>query len=132
MTTQAEHDKQRAAAIAATEKHMRALHAQIYPDDTFEHFVNRFAMDLWSLGEDLKARSHKNLDAERKRVFEMVQDKQHWKNPIRCTLDSLSEADEKLLHDAVVFYTGSVPTIVRQRNGKVKVLAAGYYNTIGV
>jgi cell division FtsZ-interacting protein ZapD len=125
------------AKLDLIEARMRALNAELEPQMSFERFVNYFAnVELWHLGDILKERGHKaqtgkDLDAERKRVFELVQNKEHWKNPIDATLDELSEADEKLLYDAVPFYTGSVPTITRYKNGRVRVRAAGYYRTVG-
>jgi len=124
------------AKLDALESAMRKLHDTMDPKKDFRRFLSGLAMDLWHLQEVLKERDHKattgrDLDAERKRVFEMVQDKEHWKNRINATLDELSEEDEKLLYDAIPFYTSSVPTIRRLKSGKVKVTAAGYWATVG-
>lgn len=71
-------------------------------------------------------------------AFDIVAPKDHWKNPIDATIEvDFNTAD--LIREAVVFFTGSVPTFevietVKDRGdgkGKYRVTAAGYYNTIG-
>jgi hypothetical protein len=76
-------------------------------------------------------------------VFSLVQNDEHWKNPIDAIVLA-GEATSEEIRDAVVFYTGSVPTITsctvpaRHKLGLVEfkvpalhVVADGYYRTIG-
>lgn len=59
----------------------------------------------------------------------------HWKDPIRKTIDLIGsdpDGEIELITDAVVFFTGSVPTFERiGATRRYKVRAAGYYRTIG-
>lgn len=62
-------------------------------------------------------------------AFDLVAPKPNWKMPINAKLHRI-DCDETLLSDAVIHFTGSVPTITR-RGGWRHVKAAGYYRTIG-
>lgn len=61
-------------------------------------------------------------------AFDLVADKKHWKNPINAVIPL--ESDQALIREAVIHFTGSVPTFVRTSKG-IKVTANGYYLTIG-
>jgi len=67
--------------------------------------------------------------------FKQVETKDNWKMPIDA--DVLLDNDRDLfgLREAVIFFTGSVPTFrpLRARGGKTlyNVTAAGYYAVIG-
>lgn len=63
-------------------------------------------------------------------AFNLVANKDHWKNPITTTLLQ-REVDEKLLTDAIIHFTGSVPTFSSMAGGRVLIKANGYYLTIG-
>jgi hypothetical protein len=77
-------------------------------------------------------------------VFTLVQDQSNWKNPIDSVIPS-GPATPFEIHDAVIFFTGSVPTIehctmygyahptalVRVRIPALRVTAIGYYLAIG-
>jgi hypothetical protein len=67
-------------------------------------------------------------------LFELVEDKTNWKNPINSLLDPMDlvelGATKDDLSQAVIFYTGSVPTIKRV-GSKYRVVAAGYYAVCG-
>jgi hypothetical protein len=66
--------------------------------------------------------------------FNMVANKDNWKNPIDARL-ALSSRGRMLVKEAVVFFTGSVPTFKKIGMGYIEpvyhVRAAGYYLTIG-
>jgi hypothetical protein len=61
-------------------------------------------------------------------VFKLVQPKDNWKMPI----DAVVPRGTKLamLKEAVIFFTGSSPTIKQVRGG-FRVTAAGYYAAVG-
>lgn len=65
-------------------------------------------------------------------AFQAVQNKSNWKHPIDATIaPPLSfTIDLDKLRDAVIFFTGSVPTF-KKSDGWLRVKAAGYYATIG-
>ncbi len=64
----------------------------------------------------------------REAYFALVQDKANWKNPINAFVPSTIDLDA--VRDAVVHFTGSVPTFTMTRGGWI-VQADGYYKTIG-
>jgi len=65
------------------------------------------------------------------KYFDMVADKANWKNPINARV-KLAANEVAMLTEAVIFFTGSVPTILPMaRKGEYKVKANGYYLTIG-
>lgn len=53
---------------------------------------------------------------------------QHWKGPIDTVL---RVSDEELLREAIVFYTGSVPTFRPIGEGYTRVTAKGYWQAVG-
>lgn len=67
-------------------------------------------------------------------LFNLVAPKANWKNCINALVspDELKKlgATKTDLGKAVTFYTGSVATIKWER-GQLRVMAAGYYATIG-
>lgn len=64
-------------------------------------------------------------------VFDRVKDAEHWKNPIDA-LVVLEKDEVPLMEEAIVFFTGSVPSIVEVGiGGAYHVTAAGYFETIG-
>lgn len=63
-------------------------------------------------------------------AFDFVADRSNWKNPIDVVV-VLSDRQVALVREAVVFFTGSVPTITKREDGAVRVVAAGYYAAVG-
>lgn len=65
-----------------------------------------------------------------KEAFEKVQNKENWKLPI----DSLCvPQDVQNIKNAIIFFTGSVPTFKKSEKGYTyRVQAAGYYAAVGV
>lgn len=55
----------------------------------------------------------------------------NWKNPIRKTIDNPGPRNVECLIAAIVEFTGSFPTVVEMPNGKLRVVADGYYLAIG-
>jgi len=74
-------------------------------------------------------------DEELHSAFDRVKNKEHWKLPIRCTIDYKDEDDIRLITESVIHFTGSVPhiDIYQLKSGKkrVKVNAVGYYYAVG-
>ncbi len=64
-------------------------------------------------------------------AFDRVKDSERWKNPIDATIDIVSDEDQKIIEEAIVFYTGSRATFTPNRNKQVRVEADGYYVAIG-
>ena len=83
-----------------------------------------------------------NYDLEqayRAQAFAMVSDKTNWKNMIRAEIKLQHSAERQaheveqlqaILTDAIVHFTGSIPTFAVV-NGALQVSAAGYYVAIG-
>jgi hypothetical protein len=67
--------------------------------------------------------------------FDRVCNKTNWKLPIMTNIEFKDEDDIRLLTDAIIHFTGSVPRfyVYESKNGKkrVKVNAIGYYEAIG-
>lgn len=69
-------------------------------------------------------------------AFDAVVNKSNWKNPIDKIVD-LDPWTKALVSEAVIFYTGSVPSFeaitgtTSWNVGKYRVKAAGYYSAIG-
>jgi hypothetical protein len=61
-------------------------------------------------------------------AFDLVKDPKDWKNKINAVV--APDADTDCITQAVIFFTGSVPSIVKTKNG-FNVRAAGYYMSIG-
>lgn len=64
----------------------------------------------------------------REAYFNLVADKANWKNPINAFVPATIDLDA--ITDAVIHFTGSVPTYTMTRKGW-NVKAAGYYVAIG-
>lgn len=67
---------------------------------------------------------------ELSKAFDSVADRANWKNPINAVV-ALDSFGICLLTEAVIFFTGSVPSYKSLGGGKYRVTAAGYYRTIG-
>ncbi len=62
---------------------------------------------------------------QHQRYFEMVEDKEHWKNPIDAVI---AVTDFDAIADAVDFYTATTLWIIEDLgNGTYRVAADGYY-----
>lgn len=66
--------------------------------------------------------------AELEKAFDLVANKEHWKLPVNALVPH--GTDENLITEAVIHFTGSVPSFKETKKG-IRVRAAGYYNTIG-
>jgi hypothetical protein len=64
-------------------------------------------------------------------AFEEIKPAHNWKLPINKVIKKPNEEHVKLLDAACVFYTGSSISIAPMGKDRVRVKAAGYYNTIG-
>ena len=71
-------------------------------------------------------------------AFKRVENKKNWKNPINRIVTVDGEEDERLITQAVIHFTGSVPMFEEvphpwRDDGKkrFRVIAEGYYNAIG-
>lgn len=64
-------------------------------------------------------------------AFDRVANKENWKFAIDAVID-IADMDEQLvIHEAVIFYTGSVPTFEHVSGRAFRVKARGYYAAIG-
>ncbi len=67
-----------------------------------------------------------------KRVFELVEDKKHWKNPIAKVIDlstkEFSGISLGMIEEAVEFFTATYPTFTEMGGRKYFVTAVGYFN----
>ena len=61
------------------------------------------------------------------KTFELVENKTHWKDPIDTVIDA-ANVSIKAVYDAVVHFTGTVPTFTHQGNTLFQVTADGYRN----
>lgn len=92
--------------------------------------------ELWTLESFLERTWDLHLRNERfhiqslRRAFSEVQDRSNWKNPIAWIIEG---KDQHLVEEAIIFFTGSVPTFVKAEGntGRLVVKAEGYYNAIG-
>lgn len=66
----------------------------------------------------------------RKAMFSLVENRQHWKDPIDAIVRDTPEMRDALT-DAIAHFTGSVPTFYGNASGLMRVVAAGYRATIG-
>jgi hypothetical protein len=64
-------------------------------------------------------------------AFNEIKPKPNWKLPINAVIPKPNEEHAKLLDAASVYYTSSSITIVPMGKDRVRVRAAGYYNTVG-
>ena len=92
-------------------------------------------LTIVSIKEIAPTNTREYSEEELHSAFDRVKNKEHWKLPIRCTIDYKDEDDIDLIRESIIYFTGSVPDIdVRElKNGKkrVKVSAVGYYIAIG-
>ncbi len=73
----------------------------------------------------------KYTDEQMRAAFELVKNKEHWKNPVRATLPfTTSEETLDIIFEAIIYYTGSFPEIYKNKKG-YRVEAEGYYNASG-
>jgi hypothetical protein len=91
--------------------------------DKYQGMLKIVEQKLMALGKF----THEQL----KVAFENVQDATDWKNPIDKIIDDPGAENLVCLREAVIYFTGSVPTITKAGEGKVHVKANGYYLTIG-
>lgn len=63
-------------------------------------------------------------------AFERIKPTGHWKNRIDAVV-GLTDHERDLTREAIVFFTGSIPTFEVVEHGKYRVRAAGYFLTIG-
>lgn len=71
-----------------------------------------------------------------KPFLDLVVDPANWKNPIDATIDVPKDAEERklffrLINDAVIFFCGCVPEFINVGDHQVRVVAAGYYASVG-
>ena len=69
--------------------------------------------------------------AELEKSFDEVRSHKDWKLPISKMIYA-SLKQQSLIADAVVFFTGSVPTFTPAAHGHVRIEADGYYAAIGM
>lgn len=88
--------------------------------------------DLMDCSVVAKVGQREMSKAELSIAFDRVCDQKDWKLPINKTIDEPNEVEEIVLREAVIFFTGSVPTFTIISRGRVNVRALGYYEMIGV
>lgn len=64
-------------------------------------------------------------------AFDCVAPAQDWKAPINAVATLQSERAKLGMHLAVEFFTGSRPTLEHLSGNAYRVVAAGYYATVG-
>lgn len=69
-------------------------------------------------------------------AFKRVEPRGNWKNPISAefstaTVEADSAYEVEVIREAIVFFTGSVPTIRHLGNFRFIAQAAGYYAAVG-
>lgn len=77
--------------------------------------------------------SYDEAQTYRRAVFNLVCDKQNWKNRIDATLPGALVSLSLLLaiQDAVVYFTGSKASYKELPNGDYRITALGYYAICG-
>jgi len=55
---------------------------------------------------------------------------ENWKDPINATITATDE-EIRVIEDAVIYFTGSLISAQRLKDGRVRIRAAGYYVNIG-
>lgn len=69
---------------------------------------------------------------ELSRVFELLEDKKHWKNPIAKTINLYSKEFEGvslgMISEAVEFFTATPTTISELGYGNYFIQSVGYFN----
>ena len=64
-------------------------------------------------------------------LFNRSADRGNWKNPINRVVTLANDRELLGLREAIVFFTGSVPTLTAIGTNRYRVRATGYYRTIG-
>lgn len=64
-----------------------------------------------------------------KAAFELVEPKPNWKAPINAVVPRTAPIDE--IVEAVAFYTGAKAKVKPAGGKSVRIIAAGYYETVG-
>ncbi len=67
---------------------------------------------------------------ELRAAFKKVQNAVHWKNPVDAEI-ILTEREAAVLEYAVIYLTGSVPSMTRIEGDRWKVQADGYFMAVG-
>lgn len=78
-----------------------------------------------------RSRGFEYTRGEFRRLFDLVSPKGDWKGAIDALVDPGPDRYRHGLRQAVIFYTGSVPKITITPQGKFRVVAAGYYASVG-
>lgn len=68
---------------------------------------------------------------ELNKAFNRVANSKNWKNRINRVVEIKDDEERDLISEAIIHFTGSCPDFIEQSNGKVRVVANGYYATIG-
>lgn len=67
-----------------------------------------------------------------KKIFSLVEDKEHWKNPIAKDIDLQSKEFKGItlgmIEEVVEFFTATFPTFTELGGSKYRVEAVGYFN----
>src|SRR5689334_16707240 len=94
---------------------------------------NDILAELAAMNQQVVARSGSmewtrgQLDA----LFERVRPAENWKNRIDAVVTLADDREMIGTREAVIFFTGSVPTFEPRGRNRYRVRAAGYYATIG-
>jgi hypothetical protein len=64
-------------------------------------------------------------------VFTRVRDAENWKRPIDAVIGLTQDGELDLIVDAIRFYTGSDTVIFPLGNNRFRIVADGYYATLG-
>ena len=88
--------------------------------------------DIVSLGDIDQEIVWKNFTrAQLRAAFEMVENEDHWKNPINKTLHILTEEQRTLISEAIIFFAASKATWTHIYGNLWNVKADGYYASVG-
>lgn len=86
--------------------------------------------------QEVGGMSYEKAQGYRLAIFSLVQNKEHWKNPIvasiplNCTEVGAISALQSAIEDSIIHFTGSTPYF-RVADGVLHVQAAGYFATVG-
>lgn len=93
---------------------------QILEQELLDSFLER----TWDIG----VRNERFHIRTLREVFSRVQNPRNWKAEIVSVIQA---KDRLVVNEAIVFFTGSVPTFTACSHGRLLVRAAGYYEEIG-
>ena len=93
---------------------------QIEEQELFDAFQDRD----W----DIHQRNEKFHIRTLRQAFSLVQNARNWKAEIVSVIQA---KDRLVVDEAIVFFTGSVPTFTECSHDRLLVRAEGYYNAIG-